>query len=143
MWTFLPQDVATQYHEACGGRPPPCRYRGSPASGGTWVATGAKTGTPPAELLHGSVPQTSSPRVDGLLREGRAPVVASRACDVSASGGWPVVGRLICTLPPPARRALRHPSDRRPDIFDFPKISGNISRGAVSRLVWAPKITKG
>ena len=72
MWTFLPQDVATQYHEACGGRPPPCRYRGSPASGGTWVATGSKTGTPPAELLHGSVPQTSSPRVDGLLKAGES-----------------------------------------------------------------------
>ena len=65
-----------------------------------------------------------------------------RSFVVSASGGSRVAKQLICM--PSQRPATCTPlsPDRWPDFFDFPKISENIARGAVSRLVRAPRFTK-
>ena len=73
MWTLPFLDVAVDaIPRGLRGASPTLSIRGCLASGGTCVATGLTVGAPPAELLHGSVPQTSSPRVDGLLKEGLA-----------------------------------------------------------------------
>ena len=93
MWTLPFLDVAVDaIPRGLRGASPTLSIRGCLASGGTCVATGPTVGAPPAELLHGSVPQTSSPRVDGLLKEGESTrgnqSSGRRQCLRRVIGGW-------------------------------------------------------